>query len=110
MQRNQIIRIVTLAAYLNVLALTAFHVHHHDFQKHEVFAEKRTGKHHSDPFSNSDSICSVLIFSQTSYTINHSFSPSERLDDLQVQIIISNQKFVFSHLISAYNLRGPPAV
>ncbi|MEW6652754.1 MAG: hypothetical protein AB1394_04700 [Bacteroidota bacterium] len=110
MQRNKILRIITLASYLNVLALTAFHVHHHSFVKEEVIAEKRTGKHHTDPFANSDSVCSVLVFSQNSYTLSHTFSSTDRLDDLQLQIIINDQEFVFSHLISTYHLRGPPAV
>lgn len=105
---NKILRLITLAAYLNVLALTTFHIHHHESSASTISEATDDCKHHSDPFANSDSLCSVLEFSKVSYTFAAIFDSNNFVFNANHLTIYKNGKIAFQSYFSINKLRGPP--
>ncbi len=109
--KHKILRIFTLVAYLHVLALTVFHIHtHNNNGRLQVAAKNCNGHDLVDPFANSDAICSVLVFSQSSYLLNISFSQNDKIEILNVKLCILDQDIFGLTFFPANGLRAPPTV
>lgn len=111
LEQLKILRILTLAAYLHALALTVFHIHSHDANgMQQVSSTSCHGHDVVDPFTNADSVCSVLVFSQSSYLYNISFSQNDKIEILNVKLCILDQDAFTSTFFTSNGLRAPPTV